>query len=75
MGAYLVESSNSIHLLSFHCWDTADADISLFYNACLLSLGFWCPALNMGFMHVLGTPLALHNIIFLEALTVALVLQ
>ena len=70
-----VESSNSVHLLSSHCWDARDANITVFCNASLVGLGFWCPALNIGFIHELGASLTQVNIFSLEALTIVSALQ
>ena len=52
-----------------------DANITIFCDASLIGLGFWCLALNMRFMHELGASLTQANIFFLEALTIVSALQ
>jgi hypothetical protein len=48
-----VESSEGVHILSLRGWGKNDADFNLFCNASLISMGFWFPARNVGFRHVL----------------------
>ena len=70
-----IEASDSVHLLSSHCWDVRDTDITIFCNASLVGLGFWCLAFKPGFTHELGASFQQENIFLLEALTIVSALQ
>jgi hypothetical protein len=65
-----MEQSNGIHMMTSREWGKNDADISLFCDACPAGLGFWFPAGNVGFQHVIDSAAPSPGIFYYEALTV-----
>ncbi|KZV94633.1 hypothetical protein EXIGLDRAFT_766918 [Exidia glandulosa HHB12029] len=47
--ARTLRSAPGVQLLEANNWQPEDADITLYCDASLTGLGFWCPALNLGF--------------------------
>jgi hypothetical protein len=58
--------SNGVHILSSNEWVASDADYSIFCDACLTGMGFWCTAPLLGFIHAV-TSVETGNIFHLEA--------
>ena len=65
-----IEFSSGVHVMSSNGWGKNDADFNIFCDACLLGLGFWYPAGNVGFMHPIDTTTPTPGIFYHEALTV-----
>jgi hypothetical protein len=70
-----VERSMGVHMLESVEWSyDSRLDLLLFTDACLFSLGFWCPALSAGFQCPLNDG-GHCGIFFYEALAVVSALQ
>jgi hypothetical protein len=75
-----MDCSDGVHLLNSISWPVADADTTIFCDACRTGMGFWYPELQLGFFCPVDFPIpaALTTsiegstpIFFLEALCVA----
>ncbi|KAL6309354.1 hypothetical protein BKA93DRAFT_723692 [Sparassis latifolia] len=64
-------------MLRATAWGPADAELTIFCDACLTGIAFWCPQLNKGFIADVPTPTQQgEDIIFwYEALAVLSALQ
>ena len=68
-----VEKSDSVHMLYSCQWEPADANLTIFCDACPTGMVFWIPSLDLAFQHmILAQP---EHIFYLEALTVISVLH
>jgi len=67
--ASTMETSDGVCMLDTIAWDPKDADLQIFCDATLSSLGFYCPMLAAAFV---SSPesLPLHTILFQETLCV-----
>lgn len=64
-----MEASTGVHLLLALEWGPADANTTLFTDACPSGMAFWCPALHLGFQCAVN-PSGGKGIFYLEALSV-----
>ena len=63
-----VENSDGVHIPHSHEWEPADADLTIFSDACPTGMVFWIPTLDLTFQHAIsGQP---EQIFHFEALTV-----
>ncbi|KZV80526.1 hypothetical protein EXIGLDRAFT_630034 [Exidia glandulosa HHB12029] len=69
--ARTLRSASGVQLLEANNWQAHDADITLYCDASLTGLGYWCPAQKLGF----AAAHADHNIIRNESLCVLSALQ
>ncbi|KZV93609.1 hypothetical protein EXIGLDRAFT_573527, partial [Exidia glandulosa HHB12029] len=69
--ACTLRSSSGVQLLDANDWQPHDADLTLYCDASLTGLGYWCPAKKLGFAAVHAD----HNIIRNESLCVLSALQ
>jgi hypothetical protein len=68
-----MELARGLHILRSTEWTAADADIVIYANACLTGMGFWIPALMLGFQ--CPTTSSKPGIFLFEALTVTCALD
>ncbi|KZV86343.1 DNA/RNA polymerase, partial [Exidia glandulosa HHB12029] len=69
--ARTLRSASGVQLLEANHWEPEDADITIYCDASLTGLGFWCPSLKLGF----AADHADHNIIRNESLCVLSALE
>ena len=65
-----VESSSGVHILSSSDWDPSSADFTAYCDACPNGLGFWYPALDVGFHSPTPAHSEMTGIFYFEALCV-----
>jgi len=65
-----MEQSDGVHIMASREWGKNDADINLFCDACPIGMGFWFPAGDIGFQHVIDANSPPAGIFYYEALAV-----
>ena len=65
-----IESSTGVHILRSSDWDPSLADFTAYCDACPNGLGFWYPALDIGFHSPTPADSQMSSIFYFEALCV-----
>jgi hypothetical protein len=66
----IIEESDGICMLNAVDWDTGDADLTVFCDASLSGMGFFCSSFNVGFVSPVPQTALIHTIFYYEALCV-----
>jgi hypothetical protein len=65
-----MEQLDNVHIMASREWGKNDADINLFCDACPIGMGFWFPAGDISFQHVIDVNSPPAAIFYYEALAV-----